>query len=54
MAIDTLKPIHYNHLPPALAGGSVNRKANWALALNLKALTFRLIQKGISISVYTG
>jgi hypothetical protein len=43
--IDTHDSIYYNHLSYALAGGIIFKKTNYALAINIKALTFRLKSK---------
>ncbi|OYU65780.1 MAG: hypothetical protein CFE22_12365 [Cytophagaceae bacterium BCCC1] len=45
MQIHTHDAIDYNHLSYALAVGIIFKKANWALALNIKASTFRLKSK---------
>jgi hypothetical protein len=45
VAIDKHDSIYYNHLSYALAGGIIFKKTNYALAINIKALTFRLKSK---------
>jgi hypothetical protein len=43
--IDTHDSIYCNHFSYALAGGIIFKKTNCALAINIKALTFRLKSK---------
>jgi len=51
--IDTHDSIYYNHLSYALAVGIIFKKTNWALAINIKALTFRLKSKrNFSLSIH--